>query len=96
MMLAKPITSPMSSTHSLSWFEGDPMLDPKLYKITIGALQYFSITHPDIAFAVNKSCQFMHRPIEIYWTVVKRILRCLKHTRSDGLLIRKSPLQLTA
>jgi hypothetical protein len=97
MLFAKPITSPMTSAHSLSQFEGDPMTDPTLYRSTVGALQYLSITRLDIAFAVNKVYQFMHRPTEIHWTVVKRILRYLKHTISRGLLIRKSPsLQLTA
>jgi hypothetical protein len=30
------------------------MTDPTIYRITVGALQYLSITRPDIAFAVNK------------------------------------------
>lgn len=89
MLLAKPVSSPMSSAHALSWFEGDPMFDPSLYRITVGALEYLSITRPDIAFSMNKVCQFIHKPTDIHWTAVKRILRYLKHTISHGLLIKK-------
>ncbi|GJZ43423.1 putative RNA-directed DNA polymerase, partial [Tanacetum coccineum] len=32
---------------------------------------------PDIAFAVNKVCQYMHAPTENHWSIVKRILRYL-------------------
>ena len=32
------------------------------YCNVVGALQYLTITRPDIAFAVNKACQFMQQP----------------------------------
>ena len=51
---AKPITTPMASTTSLSTFEGEPFLDHTLYRSTVGALQYLGLTRPDIAFTVNK------------------------------------------
>ena len=35
---------------------GDPFEDPSLYHSTIGALQYLTMTRPDISFAVNKLC----------------------------------------
>jgi hypothetical protein len=94
---AKPISSPMSSSSSLSAFFGDPMEDPTLYRSTVGSLQYLSLTRLDLGFAVNRVCQFMHRPLQPHWQAVKRILRYLKHTLSHGLLIsRTSYLQLQA
>lgn len=60
---AKPISSPMASSSSLSAFSGDPMEDPTLYRSTVGSLQYLSLTRPDLGFAVNRVCQFMHRPL---------------------------------
>jgi hypothetical protein len=94
---AKPISSPMASSSSLSAFSGDPMEDPTLYRSTVGSLQYLSFTRPDLRFAVNRVCQFMHRPLQPHWQAVKRILRYLKHTLSHGLLIsRTSSLQLQA
>jgi hypothetical protein len=94
---AKPISSPMSSSSSLSAFSGDPMEDPTLYRNTVGSLQYLSLTRPDLGFAINRVCQFMHRPLQPNWQAVKRILQYLKHTLSHGLLIsRTSSLQLQA
>jgi hypothetical protein len=90
MVDAKLVTSPMSSTHTLSQFVGDAFDDPTLYRSTIGALQYLAITRPDISFAVNKVCQFMHRPTIPHWTAVKRILCYLKNTIHHGLLLRRS------
>jgi len=49
----------------------------------MGALQYLTFTRPDICFAVNRVCQFMHAPTD----TVKRILRYLKGTVSYGFYI---------
>jgi hypothetical protein len=53
MLEAKPISSPMFSSSSLSAFDDDSMDDPLLYRSTVGSLQYLFLTHPDLAFAVN-------------------------------------------
>jgi len=50
----------------------------------MGALQYLTFIHPDICFAVNRVCQYMHAPTDSYWAAVKRILRYLQGTTSYG------------
>lgn len=90
MQSAKPISSPMSMATPLNKFDGTSMSDPTLYRSTVGALHYLSITRPDIAFAVNKVSQFSHDPRDVHWTAIKRILLYLKQTISYGLLIRPS------
>jgi hypothetical protein len=90
MLEAKPISSPMSSSNSLSAFAGDPMEDPLIYRSTVGSLKYLSLTRPDLAFAVNRVCQFMHKPSRLHWQAVKIILRYLKHTLTHGLLLTRS------
>jgi hypothetical protein len=64
MELAKPVSTRMSSSTTLSKFEGSTTTDTTLYRSTIGSLQYLSFTRPDIAFAVNKVSQFMQDPRE--------------------------------
>jgi hypothetical protein len=66
MTEAKPVSSPMSSSAAFSAFTGDPMEEPSLYRSTVGSLQYLSLTRPDLAFAVNRVCQFMHRPTKLH------------------------------
>ncbi|KAJ9552510.1 hypothetical protein OSB04_016555 [Centaurea solstitialis] len=86
---AKPIASPAEPGSRL-YLGGDPMNNPALYRSIVGALQYVTITRPEIAYSVNRVCQFMHNPSEHHWTAVKRILRYLKGTLDLGLIFRPS------
>lgn len=66
MLSTNPCPSPMVSNAPFSKFDGDPIEEPRLYLTIIGALQYATITRPDIAFAVNKISQFMHKPTSFH------------------------------
>lgn len=97
MINSKPAVSPFSVATKLSKHGGEALANPTHYRQVVGALQYLTLTRPDIAFAVNKACQFMHSPSEDHWSAVKRILRYLKHTIHYGLdLSRNSPMHLQA
>ncbi|KAJ1704569.1 hypothetical protein LUZ63_004348 [Rhynchospora breviuscula] len=96
MQNAKPCQTPMEAGLQLSKFSGSLMDNPQLYRSIVGALQYATITRPDIQFAVNKASQFMCQPTETHWQLVKRILRYLKGTLSHGMLIRPSSLTVNA
>uniref|UniRef100_A0A803PH91 Reverse transcriptase Ty1/copia-type domain-containing protein n=1 Tax=Cannabis sativa TaxID=3483 RepID=A0A803PH91_CANSA len=52
----KPQSTPMNSGLRLSNYGSDPVEDPSSYRSLVGALQYATITRPDIAFSVNKVC----------------------------------------
>jgi histone deacetylase 1/2 len=92
MAECKPVTTPMSSSEKLSLYEGTPLgpKDVTSYRSVVGALQYLTLTRPDIAFAVNKVCQYLHSPTTIHWEAVKRILRYIKQCTRLGLSIHKS------
>jgi hypothetical protein len=67
------------------------------YRSIVGALQYLTLTHPDLAYAVQKVCLFMHDPREPHLALLKRILRYLKGTLSFSLHMGVGPAQsLTA
>jgi len=92
MLNCKLCSTPMTTTEKLSAYVGTPLSgdDVTRYRSVVGALQYLTLTRPDISFAVNKVCQFLHAPTTDHWTAVKRILRYIKHTLHMGLKITKS------
>ncbi|RVW86355.1 Retrovirus-related Pol polyprotein from transposon RE1 [Vitis vinifera] len=85
METSKPAPTPGHLGRTLSQSDGVSLSDPSEYRRTVGALQYVTLTRPDIAFAVNKACQFMAKPSDVHWMAVKRILRYLKGTIHLGL-----------
>lgn len=91
MAEAKPISSPMVTHSKLSKYGNDDLADPHLYRSVVGALQYATLTRPEIAYSVNKVCQFMAQPLESHWKAIKRILRYLKGTLSLGLHLAPAP-----
>ena len=62
MVEAKPVSSPMAVAPALSKSDTPLFEDPTLFRSTVGSLQYLSLTRPDVAFAVNRVCQFMQSP----------------------------------
>lgn len=90
LLEAKLVKSLRCPTNKLTRFDQESFDDPKLFRSTLGALQYLSITRPDISFIVNRVRQFLHNLCTPHWTVVKRILWYLKHTIHFGLLFRQS------
>ncbi|WKA05169.1 hypothetical protein VitviT2T_023150 [Vitis vinifera] len=90
MQGANPISTTMTTGQKLSGYGSESVQDVKLYRSVVGALQYVIVTRPEIAYSVNKVCQYMQAPLESHWKVVKRILRYLKDTLHHGLHLRKS------
>jgi histone deacetylase 1/2 len=88
----KPVDTPLSTSEKLSLVDGELLSsdDSTRYRSIVGALQYITLTHPDISYSVNKVCQFLHAPTTVHWTAVKRILRYLQGTVSLGLRLNKS------
>jgi hypothetical protein len=66
MNMAKDVHTPMSTSTPLTLSDGSAPTDSTDYRKVIGALQYLGLTRPDIAFAVNRLSQFMHKPTECH------------------------------
>nr|KYP66595.1 hypothetical protein KK1_012892 [Cajanus cajan] len=90
MQDAKSVKTPLAPGCKFQSAGTEVAEDPRLYRSVVGALQYLTITRPDLAFTVNKLCQYMHRPLQSHWKIVKRVLRYINGTRDHGLLFEKS------
>ena len=58
----KPETSPMEASPQF-WDTSSPLLeDANRYRRLLGKLIYFTVTRPDIVYAVSILSEFMHEP----------------------------------
>ncbi|GAU26774.1 hypothetical protein TSUD_317720 [Trifolium subterraneum] len=91
MTTTNGIATPMVSSLKLSKVGSVPVDNPTLFRSIVGALQYVTLTRPEIAYSVNKVCQFLSNPLDDHWKAVKRILRYLSGTLHHGLLLQAAP-----
>jgi hypothetical protein len=65
MQICKAIDTPLSVSDKRDGevLSGD---DSTNYVSIVGALQYITLTRPDIVFSVNKVCQFLHAPTIVH------------------------------
>ncbi|GJT43316.1 ribonuclease H-like domain-containing protein [Tanacetum coccineum] len=78
-------------TESKLGSDGEPVSDPTLYRSLAGGLQYLTFTRPDISYAVQQICLFMHDPREPHMAALKRVLRYVQGTLDFGLQLYSSP-----
>ncbi|GAV63144.1 hypothetical protein CFOL_v3_06664, partial [Cephalotus follicularis] len=62
--------------------------DPEKYRRLVGKLNYLTITHPDISFAVCVVSHFMSAPRTPHLQAVLQIVRYLKRDPGQGLVFR--------
>jgi histone deacetylase 1/2 len=98
MWQCNSVDTPISTSEKLSITEGCSLGDEDStnYRSVVGALQYLTLTRPDLSFVVNKVCQFLHSPTTAHWSAVKRILRYVKGTLAMSLKLRKSSSTLVS
>jgi hypothetical protein len=92
MTECKPASTPLATGGKLMAHSGTQLgsTDATKYRSIVGALQYLTLTRPNLPFDVNKVCQFLHTPTDEHWAAVKRILRYVKGCTKVGLKIAKN------
>lgn len=90
MRTCKPLHTLMATIVKLFKNDSPAFSDPTLYRHVVGALQYLTLTRPDIDFVVKKVCQFMQSPSQNQWIAVKRVLHYLQHTKKLSFFISRS------
>ncbi|KAJ4818592.1 Retroelement pol polyprotein-like [Rhynchospora pubera] len=83
----KPAAFPIEQNHNLSIASGKPMKDPERYRRLIGRLIYLTITRPDLCYSVHILAQFMHAPLDVHYDAAIRVMRYLKGSPGQGILL---------
>lgn len=82
---AKPVSTPIEKGSIITEEPSDEMTIAP-YREAVGCLMYLAVaTRPDITYAVNYVSQFLERPLQRHWTMVKRILKYLQGTLAFGI-----------
>ncbi|XP_021727142.1 uncharacterized protein LOC110694270 [Chenopodium quinoa] len=87
---SKPASFPMEHNHKLSLASGPLLSDSEPYRRLVGRLIYLAVTRPDLAYSVYILSQFMHAPRTEHWEAALRVVRYLKGTLGQGILLRSN------
>jgi hypothetical protein len=85
----KRCATPVDTSAKVS-SNGPPVSDATRYHGLAGALQYFTFTKPDIAYAVQQVCLYMHVSCQPHPALIKCILRYLQGTLDHALQLHYS------
>jgi histone deacetylase 1/2 len=68
MLKCKGSPTPLSSFEKITAYGGELLGpdDSTKYRSMVGALQYLTLTRPDISYVVNKVCQYLHAPTTLH------------------------------
>ncbi|PKU67431.1 Retrovirus-related Pol polyprotein from transposon TNT 1-94 [Dendrobium catenatum] len=67
----RPVSTPSTQKTPAIQDADQPFPDPTLYCKLAGSLMYLTVTRPDIAFATNHICQYMHQPSNQHFLLLK-------------------------
>ncbi|XP_057958709.1 uncharacterized mitochondrial protein AtMg00810-like [Malania oleifera] len=87
---AKPCNIPMEPNLEPNEMDGELISDPSSYRILVGKLIYLTITRPDLAYVVHTLSQFMDKPRTSHLDAAHWVLRYLKQSSGQGILLSAS------
>ena len=92
----KPAGSPMDQNHQLARLKGLVISEPERYRRLVGRLIYLAATRPDLTYAIHILSLFMHAPQEEHWLAALKVVRYLKGTLGQGIILdAKSTFHVT-
>jgi hypothetical protein len=70
---SKTVSTPLELNVKLNTTDGELLSDATLYRQLMRSLIYLTVTHPDLAYAVNLVSQFMSTPRSTHYAAVLHI-----------------------
>ncbi|KAG7567306.1 Reverse transcriptase RNA-dependent DNA polymerase [Arabidopsis thaliana x Arabidopsis arenosa] len=93
----RPASHPLEQNHKLPLASGDMISDPSRYRRLVGRLIYLGSTRPELSYAIHILSQFMNDPKADHMEAALRVVRYLKSSPGQGILLRSNTsLVLTA
>ncbi|XP_074276920.1 uncharacterized protein LOC141600577 [Silene latifolia] len=83
----KPVSTPIEQQNQLGCSGSKFLTNPEPYRRLVGRLVYFVVTRPDLSYSVHLLSQFMSAPREDHWNAALRVVRYLKGTPGQGILL---------
>ncbi|XP_021771710.1 uncharacterized protein LOC110735835 [Chenopodium quinoa] len=83
----KPSGFPIEQNHKLGLATGELLADPESYRRLVGRLIYFAVTRLDFVYPVHILSQFVQEPRSEHWEAALRVVRYLKGTSDQGILL---------
>ncbi|XP_019107166.1 uncharacterized mitochondrial protein AtMg00810-like [Beta vulgaris subsp. vulgaris] len=84
---SKPASFPVEQNRRLALGIGVFLDDPEPYWRLVGRVIYLSVTRPDLAYLVHILSRFMQSPHINHWEAALRVIRYLKGTHGQGILL---------
>uniref|UniRef100_A0A1S3X6X2 Uncharacterized mitochondrial protein AtMg00810-like n=1 Tax=Nicotiana tabacum TaxID=4097 RepID=A0A1S3X6X2_TOBAC len=85
-----PIVCPLELNEKLKASVGEPFPNPKVYRNLIRKFNFFTLTRPDLSFAVQHLSQFMQKPCVPHTKSALHLLRYLSGTSDPGIFLNNS------
>lgn len=90
MLACKPTSFPLEQNQKLALEQGEFYSNPSQYRRLVGRLIYLTITRPELTFSVHVLSQFMQAPMVGHWEAALRVLRYLKSSPGQGIVLPKN------
>ncbi|XP_019087371.1 PREDICTED: uncharacterized protein LOC109127258 [Camelina sativa] len=84
---SQPAAFPIEQQHKLALSDGPLLKEPERYRRLVGRLVYLLATRPDLTYVIHVLSQFMHSPRADHWNCALRVVRYLKGTPGQGVLL---------
>lgn len=93
----KPVSFPLEQNHKLALAKDNPISTPSRYRRLVGRLIYLGVTRPELSYVIHILSQFINDPQEELWNAALRVVRYLKNSPGQGVLLRaNTELKLVA
>ena len=97
LLECKHVSTPMEQNHKLRSDKGPMYKNPERFRRFVGKLVYLAITRPELSYSIHVLSQVMHKPREVHWDAVVRVLRYSKGCPGQGIMLKAiSDLRLRA